>query len=121
MIAVVHIQQDGSEDASEFEHRAQAALRVLATRPGFVRGTLGRATDDEVDWLVLTEWDSVGAYRRALGAYEVKLVATPVLAQAEDRPSAFEALLTIRADGSEKTAVSDRANDADWVGRSRET
>jgi hypothetical protein len=35
----------------------------------------------------------VGAYRRALGAYDVKLRATPLLAQALPEASAYESLL----------------------------
>ena len=54
--------------------------------------------------LLITEWESVGAYRRGLGGYEVKLAATPLLAQALDQPSAFEALLRIDADGGETAA-----------------
>ncbi|MGI8665907.1 MAG: antibiotic biosynthesis monooxygenase family protein [Jatrophihabitans sp.] len=115
MIAVLHLRP--AEDAEDYQAQAQQVLRLLADRPGFVRGTVGRATDDASDWLLLTEWDSVGAYRRGLGGYQVKLLATPLLASAEDRPSAFEQLLTIAADGTETVRDSDRAADADWVGR----
>jgi hypothetical protein len=66
----------------------------------------------------VTEWESVGAYRRALGHYEVKLRATPLLAQSVDQPSAFEALLVVDADGRRTVRSSDRAVDADWVARS---
>lgn len=117
MIAVVHLRPTGGQDQPDFQDQAEAALRVLAGRPGFVRGTLGRATDDDSAWLLLTEWESVGAYRRGLGGYEVKLIATPVLARAEDRPSAFEELLSIGSDGAETSRSSDRAVDADWVAR----
>jgi hypothetical protein len=102
---------------ADFAEQAAAALRVLAAQRGFVRGSLGRATDDDSAWLLLTEWESVGAYRRALGAYQVKLIATPVLGLAEDRPSAFEPLLAIGTDGTETSRSSDRAADADWVER----
>jgi hypothetical protein len=107
----------GERAAAESGEQAAAALRVLAGRPGFRRGSLGRATDDSTAWLLLTEWDSVGAYRRALGGFEVKLQATPVLAQALDQPSAFEELLVIDDSGAEHRAASDRAPDADWAPR----
>lgn len=116
MIAVVQLRPAAGSQA-EFGEQAEAALRVLADRPGFRRGSLGRATDDPQAWLMLTEWDSVGAYRRALGGFEVKLRATPVLAQALDQPSAFEELLVLDASGTELRAASDRAPDADWVPR----
>ena len=41
--------------------------------------------------MLTTEWESVGAYRRALSAYDVKLTAVPVLSRALDEPSAYEA------------------------------
>ncbi len=115
MIVTIQLRQSG--EPAEFQAQADAALRVLAVRPGFVRGSVGRATDDETAWLLLTEWASVGAYRRALGGYDVKLTATPLMANALDQPSAFEELLIIDAEGHETAAASDRAGDADWVDR----
>lgn len=115
MIVTIHLRQAGEQ--ADFQQQAEAALRVLAVRPGYVRGTVGRATDDEDAWLLLTEWESVGAYRRALGGYEVKLTATPLMATALDQPSAFEELFSVGADGSERRTDSDRAGDADWVAR----
>jgi quinol monooxygenase YgiN len=103
--------------AGHFQAAAEQALRLLAERPGFVRGTVGRATDDPGSWLLLTEWESVGAYRRGLGGYQVKLHATPLLSQALDQPSAFEELLRIGPDGQETAHTSDRADDADWTSR----
>lgn len=117
MIGVLQLRAAADESEADFYDQAQTALRLLAARPGFVRGSLGRATDDDSAWLLLTEWESAGSYRRGLGAYEVKLVATPLLTRAEDRPSAFESLLSIDSEGVETVRVSDRADDADWVSR----
>jgi heme oxygenase (mycobilin-producing) len=104
MIAVTHF-RDGGDD---FADRARAALESLAARPGYVRGTLGRSTDDPAAWLLLTEWENVGSYRRALGNYEVKLHATPLLAGAVDVPGAFEALVDVAPGGAAVTHESDR-------------
>lgn len=68
-------------------HRARAAL---ALRPGYLDGTLGRNVDDPALWVLTTRWEHVGAYRRALSSYEVKLHAVPVLGRALDEPSAYE-------------------------------
>jgi quinol monooxygenase YgiN len=120
VIALLQFRPDGaqaadpSQAAQQFQAEAEQALRLLAERPGFVRGTVGRATDDAGSWLLLTEWESVGAYRRGLGGYQVKLLATPLLSQALDQPSAFEELLSIGEDGQETARASDRAEDADW-------
>ena len=40
--------------------------------------------------MLTTQWEHVGAYRRALSAYDVKLGAVPLLSRALDEPSAFE-------------------------------
>ena len=84
---------DPPEEAS-FLADASAALRALVARPGCLGGTVGRAIDDPRLWTLTTEWESVGAYRRALSAYEVKLVAVPLMYRAVDEPTAFEPLLT---------------------------
>ncbi len=115
MIALLQFRPDDA--AGEFQAQAEQALRLLAERPGFVRGTVGRSTDDAGSWVLFTEWESVGAYRRGLGGYQVKLHATPLLSQALDQPSAFEELLRIDPDGGETSRTSDRADDADWTSR----
>jgi len=79
-------------DDTAFRARAATALAALGARPGYLRGQLGRAYDDPTRWTLVTEWVSVGAYRRALSAYEVKVDATPVLAESLDEPSALEIL-----------------------------
>ena len=105
MISAIHLA--GTGDA--LIESARTALTVLAARPGYLRGTLGRSADDESQWLLITEWESVGAYRRALGNYEVKLHATALLAESLDLPSAFEPLLEVAPGGAVATRPSDRA------------
>ncbi|MGH8962731.1 MAG: antibiotic biosynthesis monooxygenase family protein [Jatrophihabitantaceae bacterium] len=104
MISVTHF-AGGSDD---FADRAQAALDALAVRPGYLRGSLGRSTDDPEHWLLITEWANVGSYRRALGGLEVKLHATPLLAEALDLPASFEPLLEIAPGGARVVRASDR-------------
>lgn len=104
MIAITHF----TDDSVDFTERAQAALAALAARPGYLRGTLGRSTDDPTAWILLTEWENVGSYRRALGNYEVKLHATPLLASAQDVPGGFESLLDVAPGGATITRTSDR-------------
>ena len=80
---------DGQE-AEEFEPLARRALELLSERPGFLRGRLARSTDDPQAWVLTTEWDSVGSYRRSLSSYQVKLEATTLLSRGRDEPTAFE-------------------------------
>jgi heme oxygenase (mycobilin-producing) len=96
-------------DDAEFRSGAAAALAALGARPGYLRGQLGRGYDDPTRWTLVTEWESVGAYRRALSAYDVKLYATPWLAGSLDEPSAFEVLVEAGPGGAVKTVESDLA------------
>jgi hypothetical protein len=93
----------------EFLRSAHEALAVLAERPGYQRGQLARAYDDPSVWCLVLEWESVGAYRRALSAYDVKLRATPLLGRALPEASAFEPLATAEPGGSLRILDSDRA------------
>lgn len=95
-------------DEAEFVEQLLTAMRTLAGRPGYLDGRAGRSVDDPKAWVLVTEWDSVGSYRRALGNYDVKMYATPLLAQAQDRPSAFEELARVGADGQVHRQGSDR-------------
>ena len=94
-----------------FVLRAHAALTALAERPGYQSGRLTRALDDPAHWTLVTEWESVGAYRRALGAFDVKVHATPLLARSLDEPSAFETLASAEPGGQVVVTASDRAAD----------
>ena len=98
-------------DSAAFLPRAQAALAAFASRPGYLRGRIGRAADDPTAWVLTTEWEGVGAYRRSLSAYDVKVDAAPLLSLGRDDPSAFEVLHADDADGS-TSSTSRRAADA---------
>ena len=103
-------------DGEGFAGRARQAIAVLSERPGFGWGRLGRAADDPTAWVLVTEWEHVGAWRRALSSYEVKLEASPLLSLAADEPSAFEVLEAADALGqriSHRTGSSDRADGAE--------
>ncbi|ASW56238.1 antibiotic biosynthesis monooxygenase [Plantactinospora sp. KBS50] len=97
------------EAAEPFTGRAHAALAALAARPGYRRGQLLRALDDPRHWCLVTEWESVGSYRRALGAFDVKIAAVPLLAESLDEPSAYESLASAEPDGEVVITHSDRA------------
>jgi len=92
-----------------FVERAHAALAVLAERPGYRSGRLTRALDDPAYWTMVTEWESVGAYRRALGGFDVKVHATPLLSESVDEPSAYETLASAAPGGEVTVRESDRA------------
>ena len=99
------------ETPDGFVERAHAALAALADRPGYLSGRLTRALDDPAHWTLVTEWESVGAYRRALGAFDVKVRSVPLLSESIDEPSAFETLASAAPGGPVEVAASDRASE----------
>jgi hypothetical protein len=106
----------GGSAADAFVARAHIALVALAARPGYRAGRLARAVDEPDQWVLVAEWDSIGAYRRALSTYDVKVHATPLLAEALDEPSAFEVLASAQAGGAIEVTASDRAPDRHAAG-----
>ena len=72
--------------------RLEEALQLLSAQRGYVRGAVGRNVDDPTLWVLQTEWEGPGAYRRALSSYDVKMRAWTLLGQAVDEPSAYELL-----------------------------
>ncbi|MEV6306420.1 antibiotic biosynthesis monooxygenase family protein [Actinoplanes sp. NPDC051861] len=97
------------ETQDDFLSRAHAALAALAQCPGYRSGRLARALEDPSAWTLVTEWESVGAYRRALGNFDVKVHATPLLAVSLDEPSAFETLASAAPGEQVVATASDRA------------
>ncbi|MEI6108633.1 MAG: antibiotic biosynthesis monooxygenase [Actinomycetes bacterium] len=73
--------------------RAQDALQVLQLQPGFLRASIMHSADETRLYLVQTDWQDVGSYRRALGSMEAKLGVWPLLADMQDEATAFEKLL----------------------------
>lgn len=80
------------EPEAEAELRAGLlrALSILAAKPGYVSGGVGRNVDDPGLWVLTTRWENVGSYRRAIGSYEGKLHIQPLMVHALDEPSAYE-------------------------------
>lgn len=79
-------------EESAFRTDLESALSVLSAQRGYADGRLGRNVDDPTMWTMVTRWQDVGSYRRALSSYEVKVGAVPLLSRAVDEPSAYEEL-----------------------------
>lgn len=95
---LVVVRFDATDDAIELTDRAETALGVLSRCRGFRSGWWGRSVDQPETWTLSTVWESVGAYRRALSSYDVKLYATPLMYSARDEVSAFEPILVAGPD-----------------------
>ncbi len=88
MFAVTRFRAQGA-DGEALAAAVVPLLAALAARPGFRDGELGRSADDPDLWALVTRWDGVGAYRRALSAAEVKITGAPVWVHALDEPSVY--------------------------------
>lgn len=74
-----------------FERRLAPAIEVLCAKPGFLDAEVAQNLDDPELWVLVTRWENVGSYRRALGGLESKMVVVPLLSEAIDEPSAYAA------------------------------
>lgn len=99
------------DQAAAFAADARTAIMALGACPGFIDGVLGQSTDDPELRTISTRWTGIGAYRRSLSNYEVKLSAIPLLSTAVDEPSAFE-VVHARTPQSSHDAESGLAADA---------
>lgn len=111
---LVVIRFNGGGEGSVLIDQLRQAGALLARQGGLRQLSIGRATDD-ADLIVLTlEWESVGAYRRALSDFEVKVSVVPLLSQAIDEPTAFE-ILHVRDDDGARDSTGALARDAGIV------
>jgi hypothetical protein len=81
-----------SPDVAALMVTLRESVAVLAAKEGFRSADVCRAVDDPELVVLRVDWDTVGSYRRALSAYDVKVAVVPVISQAIDEPTAFEAL-----------------------------
>jgi hypothetical protein len=107
MIVVTHFSVPES-DGESFAASATDALAAFGACAGYERGWLGRAAEDPTAWVMGTEWQGVGSYRRALSTRDVRMAGTALLSRAVDMPSAFE-LLYADSDEYSMTATSGRS------------
>jgi len=77
-------------NAAHFESELSTALDALTSCAGFIKGEIGQNLDQSSLWTLVTHWENVGSYRRALSNNTVKMNAIPILARAIDEPGAYE-------------------------------
>ncbi len=77
-------------EAAHFQTQLSAALESFSKCAGFIDGEYGQNLDDQKLWSLMTRWENVGSYRRALSTNDVKMNVIPTLAQAIDEPGAYE-------------------------------
>ena len=72
-----------------FDARLEPGVGLLSTKPGFREAEVAQNLDEPDLWVLVTRWDNVGSYRRALGGFESKMIVVPLLSEAIDEPSAY--------------------------------
>ncbi|MGH3882671.1 MAG: antibiotic biosynthesis monooxygenase family protein [Pseudonocardiaceae bacterium] len=95
MILICRFILDAAEPASveDFLTRARRALSLLTAQQGCLGGQLGRSPDDITRWVLVVQFASVVAYRRALSSFEVREHVVPLLSEAlADEPGSYEVL-----------------------------
>ena len=89
MLAIARFQLPLAE-AAHFQTQLVTALAAFAACPGFIDGEFGQNLDEITLWSLVTRWENVGSYRRALSNNDVKMNAIATLAQAIAEPGAYE-------------------------------
>ncbi len=89
MIAIARFELPLKE-GGDFRLELERVRQVLSEAAGFKSGYVGQNLDEPTLWVLTTEWENVGSYRRALSSTRAKLEAIPVLARAIDEPGAYE-------------------------------
>lgn len=90
MLVVNRFRVPVTEDPAVLRADLERVHGLLVDKPGYVAGWVGRNVDEPDLWVLTTRWANVGAYRRALSSYELKLHGVPVLMRAIDEPGAYE-------------------------------
>ncbi|MCX6399477.1 MAG: antibiotic biosynthesis monooxygenase [Propionibacteriales bacterium] len=90
MLVVNRFRVPATEDAGVLRADLERVHGLLVDKPGYVAGWIGRNVDEPDLWVLTTRWVNVGAYRRALSSYDLKLHGVPVLMRAIDEPGAYE-------------------------------
>lgn len=66
-------------ERARFEQGCERMVELCAESPGFLSSELGQSTDSLEDFTLIHRWANVGAYRKFLSRYEIKLEVIPFL------------------------------------------
>ncbi|CAN2187122.1 Antibiotic biosynthesis monooxygenase domain containing protein [Candidatus Nanopelagicaceae bacterium] len=88
MIAIARFKVPTAQ-APEIRAQLERALQAFSERDGFLSGDFGQNLDENDLWTLVTHWQNVGSYRRALSSTTIKMEVVPLLANAIDEPGAY--------------------------------
>jgi hypothetical protein len=85
---------------SKWNENARSALVILQRQSGFISANIFHSADEPQRYLVQSDWQDVGSYRRAMGSMDSKLGVWPFLADMKDDITAFEKLFSMTGDST---------------------
>jgi quinol monooxygenase YgiN len=88
MIAIARFKVPAAQ-FSDIRAQLERALQAFSERDGFLSGDYGQNLDESDLWTLVTHWQNVGSYRRALSSTAIKMEVVPLLATAIDEPGAY--------------------------------
>ncbi len=92
-VMVAHFQVPDEQSAEEALADAAEPVRLLAVQPDTRRLRWGRSTEDARRLVLIAEFDTAAAFRRAQSPLDVRRVLIPWLSNAEvSLPAVFEVL-----------------------------
>ncbi len=100
----------------QFEQGYDRMVKLCAQSPGFLSGELGQSTDSLEDFTVIHRWADVGAYRKFLSRYEVKLEVIPFLSTFTKDSVTVEIIMDSQS-GQVESGTSSLASDAQTFDR----
>ncbi len=85
MLAISRFRSGGQAFVAE----AEQVVAFWRSCRGCVDARLVQNLDEPELWAIISEWGTVGDYRRSFQGYEAKMLLTPLLSRAIDEPSAY--------------------------------
>jgi heme oxygenase (mycobilin-producing) len=85
----------------DFRERINECISILAVLPGCITVELGRSLDSETDYLLVSRWESVGKYRKALSNFDVKSIVIPFISLCITESMTAEVINRTDSKGSE--------------------
>ena len=103
-------------ERARFEQGCERMVELCAESPGFLSSELGQSTDSLEDFTLIHRWADVGAYRKFLSRYEIKLEVIPFLSTFTKDSVTVEIIMDSQSDRVE-SGTSSLASDAQTFDR----
>ena len=85
----------------DFTDRIKECIAILSKLVGCINIELGRSLDSETEYLLVSRWENVGKYRKALGNFDVKSIVIPFISLCSTDSMTAEIINRTDSQGSE--------------------